>query len=114
MFITWGISKEVHETTVGKREAHINRSIVACKCSTRHWNYLETPMLALRPRTLLGSERHWYATACPDELRDDPITCILRIRFSLSVENNLADAGQDGQTRLARPNFLARAGTGKY
>ena len=40
---TWGISKEVYETADGKREAHINRSMVICKCSTRHWNYyLET------------------------------------------------------------------------
>ena len=25
-----------------------------------------------------------------------------------------ADAGRDGRTRLARPNFQARTGTGKY
>ena len=30
-----------------------------------------------------------------------------------SVENNQADAGQDGRTRLARPNSRARAGTGE-
>ena len=40
---TWGISEEVHETTVGKRELHIiNRSIVTFKGSIRYWNYLET------------------------------------------------------------------------
>ena len=38
----WGISKEVHETTVRKRELHIKRSMVTCKGSTRYWNYLET------------------------------------------------------------------------
>ena len=32
-------------------------------------------------------------------------------RFSLSVENEQADAGRDGQTRLARPNGRARTGT---
>ena len=36
------------------------------------------------------------------------------MRFSLRVENNQADAGQDGRSRLARPNSQARAGTGKY
>ena len=35
-------------------------------------------------------------------------------RFSLSVENEQADAGRDGRTRLARPNSQARTGTGKY
>ena len=34
-------------------------------------------------------------------------------RFSLSMENEQADAGRDGQTRLARPNSQARTGTGK-
>ena len=32
----WGISKEANETTVGKKEAHINRSMVTCEGSTRH------------------------------------------------------------------------------
>ena len=36
------------------------------------------------------------------------------IRFSLSVENEWADAGRDGQTRLAGPYSQARAGTGKH
>ena len=35
-------------------------------------------------------------------------------RFSLSMENEQADAGQDGRTRLARPNSQARTGAGKY
>ena len=39
---TWGISEEVHETTVGKRELHINRSMATFKGSIRYWNYLET------------------------------------------------------------------------
>ena len=34
-------------------------------------------------------------------------------RFSLSVENEQADAGRDSRTRLARPNSRARTGTGK-
>ena len=32
--------------------------------------------------------------------------------FSLSVENEHADAGRDGRTRLTRPNSQARTGTG--
>ena len=32
---------------------------------------------------------------------------------SLSVENERTDAGWDGRTRLARPNFQARTGTEK-
>ena len=39
---TWGILKEVHETTVGKRELHIKRSMVTFKGSNCFWNYLET------------------------------------------------------------------------
>ena len=35
------------------------------------------------------------------------------IRFSLTVENERADAGRDGRTRLARPNSQARTETGK-
>ena len=31
-------------------------------------------------------------------------------RFSLSVENEQADAGRDGQTHIARPNSQARPG----
>ena len=34
-------------------------------------------------------------------------------RFNLSVENEQADSGQDGQTLFTRPNFQARTGTGK-
>ena len=35
-------------------------------------------------------------------------------RFSLSMENEQAEAGRDGGTRLVRPNSLARTGTGEY
>ena len=35
-------------------------------------------------------------------------------RFSLSMENEQADAGRDGQTRLARPSSQAQTGTGNY
>ena len=34
-------------------------------------------------------------------------------RFSLSVEKERADAGQDVRTPLARPNTQAQTGTGK-
>ena len=34
-------------------------------------------------------------------------------RFSLSVENELADAGRDGRTRYARPNSQVRTETEK-
>ena len=33
------------------------------------------------------------------------------IRFGLSLENEQADAGPNGRTRLARPNSQARTGT---
>ncbi|CAM9349455.1 unnamed protein product, partial [Ascophyllum nodosum] len=47
--------------------------------------------------------------------RDRPIRDWKAIgRFSLSVENEQADAGRDGRTRLARPNYQARTVTGKY
>ena len=37
------------------------------------------------------------------------------ITFSLNVENERADAGRDGRTRLARPDSQQeRTGTGKY
>ena len=35
-------------------------------------------------------------------------------KFSLSVENEPADMGRDGQTRLAKPKPQAGTGTGKY
>ena len=35
------------------------------------------------------------------------------IRFSLSVETERADAGQDGRTRMAKSNSQARAETGE-
>ena len=34
--------------------------------------------------------------------------------FSLNIENDQADPGRDGRTRLAKPNSQARTGTGKY
>ena len=34
-------------------------------------------------------------------------------RFRLGMENERADAEQDGRSRLARPNSQARTGTGK-
>ena len=37
----------------------------------------------------------------------------VRIRLSLSAENEQADAGRDCRTCLARPNSQARTGTGK-
>ena len=35
-------------------------------------------------------------------------------RFSPSMENEQADAGRDGWTRLARPNSQAQTGLGEY
>ena len=35
-------------------------------------------------------------------------------RYSLSMEDEQADARQDGRTRLAGPDSQARMGTGKY
>ena len=35
-------------------------------------------------------------------------------RFSLSMENEQADTGRNGRTRLARPNSQARTRTEKY
>ena len=88
--------------------------------STRYWNYVEEFWLLCR--RALGSERHRYET--------DPMAYgginkwtppqksggIPRVSttFSLSVENEQAEAGWDGQTRFARPNSEARTGTGKY
>ena len=43
--------------------------------------------------------------------RTPPRVCT---RFSLSMENEQADAGQDGQTCLARPNSQARTGIGIF
>ena len=53
---TWDISEKVHETTVGKRELHINRSMVTFKGSTRYWNYLEicTDSVPANSRQLTG------------------------------------------------------------
>ena len=45
------------------------------------------------------------------EIGKNPVS---NTRFSLSVENEQADAGRDGRTRLARPNSQALMATGKY
>ena len=78
---------------------------------------------ALRRRTL-DSERPRYAIAWwPDKLGTDPMMVNGKnqwtpsrntITFSLSVENEQADAGQDGRACLTRPNSRARTETGKY
>ena len=36
------------------------------------------------------------------------------IRFTVRIEDEQADAGRGGRTRLARPNSQARTRTGKY
>ena len=36
------------------------------------------------------------------------------MRFIVSIENEQADTGRDGQTCLAKPNFQARTGTRKF
>ena len=38
---------------------------------------------------------------------------LVSIRFSLSMENEWADEGRDGRTRLVTPNSQVRKGTGK-
>ena len=38
----------------------------------------------------------------------------VRARFSLSVDNEQADAGRDGRAYLAIPNYQARARARKY
>ena len=60
---TWGISKEVHETTVGKRELRINRFMVTFKGSTRYWNYVETysDSVPADSRQLMLSVRNFVA-----------------------------------------------------
>ena len=48
------------------------------------------------------------------EIGRNPASKHQPIRFSTSVENEQANAGRDGRTRLARPISQARKGTGKY
>ena len=45
------------------------------------------------------------------EMERNPVS---KHQFSLSVENEQADVGWDGRTRLARSNSQARTGTGRY
>ena len=45
------------------------------------------------------------------EIGRNPVSSTI---FSLSMENEQADTGRDGRTRLTRPNSQARTGTGKY
>ena len=47
-------------------------------------------------------------------VRDFQRKNVVWTRFSLSMENEQANAGRDGRTRLARPNSHARTGTGEY
>ena len=88
-------------------------------------------LLALCRRTL-GSERHRRAIAWPDKLGTGPMANVWRYKWTpprksgetpwmskhqiqpeYNMENEKADAGWDGRTRLARPNAQARTGTGK-
>ena len=79
----------------------------------------------------LGSERHRYAIARPDELGTDPMAYgNLNKEMDAAAEigrnpaikhqnqpeygHKQADAGRDCQNRLARPNSQARTETGKY
>ena len=55
-----------------------------------------------------------YGGNAVTEIERKPVSKHQPIRFSLSVENERADAGRDGQACLARPTFQARTGTGKY
>ena len=65
----------------------------------------------------LSHTHYWYEMAYgginkwtpPRKSEGNPC---LSTRFSLSVENEQADAGRDGRTRLTRPNSQARTGTG--
>ena len=43
------------------------------------------------------------------EIGSNPVS-----KFSLNLENEQADAGRDGRTRLVRPNPQALMRTGKY
>ena len=61
---TWGISKKVHETTVGKRELRIDRSVATFKVSNHYWNYLEicTDSVPAESRQLPLSVRNYCVT----------------------------------------------------
>ena len=111
----------------GKREAHINWSMVIPEkaAPATGTTALRTTGPPLWWRTL-GSERHWYAITSPGELKADVMAVggieggrcgnweesrELSTRFTLNVENEQTDAGQDDRTRLARPNPQVRTAT---
>ena len=64
----------------------------------------EVLLILVLCRRSLGDERHRYANALPDKLETDPIeisgTWMARTRFGLGVDNERADSGQDGLSRL--------------
>ena len=68
----------------------------------------------------LGTDGGWltvYIYMCVDTVAESGVNPASKTRFSLSVENDdeQADTGRDGRTRLARPHYSqARTGTGKY
>ena len=120
----------VNHSGYGKREANINCPMETSKGNTRYWNYLQgywpcagglsavnTIGTRLRDLVNVGLTR-WrlavYINGCHRGNREESRK--LSTRFSLSVENEQADAGRDGRTRLfAKPNSQAvvRTGTGK-
>ena len=58
----------------------------------------------------VGGINKWTMTP-PRKARGIPL---VSTRFSLSLENKQADAGRDDRTCLARPNYQAQTGIGKY
>ena len=49
--------------------------------------------------------------AVTESARKEISSFLVSTRFSLSMENEQADAGRDDRTCLARPYYLARTGT---
>ena len=123
MYSLWGGS--------GKREAHINWFIMAIPENAAPLLELPWGLLATLCRRTLGSDRYRYVIiAWPDwrpvgrwrysvnkwtmtPPRKAGGIPWVSTRFSLSVENEQADAGRNGRTCLASPSSQARAGTGK-
>ena len=103
---------------------HLNWSVGICEGSTRHWNYYEYywPCAGVSVVNAIGTQLRdpinyntiigtdgggWWFKYMNGRRRGNreetrKLAPDLAFRFSLSMENEQADAGRDGRTRLAR------------
>ena len=114
---------------VWEREAHINWSLMTCQGSTCYWNYFKVywpcsgglsavNAIGTQLRDPINSGLARWRMVVLNKLMDAAAelgrNIVSKHQIQPEYGDEQADAGRDCRTRLARPNFQARTGTGKY